>query len=192
MPATPWDRSTSWKTSIYNAYYTPNTAGLYNKNNNGPSIMDKNNIPKFVTDFGTPFGAGYWWNEFIVQTSGSETAASFNCYPHYYAVKSCNPCGTLPTTPCTDAQMRAASNYAPDFVTWQIGVYPNFDNSAVLTGYKLDKHYFIPNDYMVKGEYKLHIYSIDNADPATYTQSATCTEEQTLHVCGPTSSVLTE
>ena len=116
-PSLPWNNDVSWRSAIYNAFDSPKLPGLYNINNNGPSIMDKSNIALFVTDFGTPFGAGYYWREFIV-SSPSETAGSYNCYPHYYAVKSCNPCGTLPATPCTDAEMRAKSNWAPDFITY--------------------------------------------------------------------------
>ena len=86
-----WNNDLAWRAAIYNAYDSPRTPGLVNINNNGPSIMNRLYIEKFVMDFGSVFGAAYYWREFIVN-SPAETATSEKCYPHYYAVKSCNPC----------------------------------------------------------------------------------------------------
>jgi hypothetical protein len=103
-----------------------------------------------------------------------------------------------------------------NFVAFNQLEYPNFDNSALLFGYELINHYFIPNDFTKKGEYDLYIYAEDNATPKSARKS-TCTQnllqpvsktasnyktsaygqnekygKQILHVCGPTSSVITE
>ena len=53
QPTTPWNNDFPWRNKVFNAY-THGGVGLVNRNNDGNSIMNKNNIAKFVTDFGTP------------------------------------------------------------------------------------------------------------------------------------------
>jgi hypothetical protein len=64
-------------------------------------------------------------------------------------------------TPMTTTNLNSFWN--KDFTTFNQQEYPNFDNSALLFSFSLTHHYFIPNDYILKGEYDLYIYAEDNA-----------------------------
>jgi len=71
-------------------------------------------------------------------------------------------------------------NWNINFVAFNQQEYPNFDNSALLFGYGLTNHYFIPNDYTKKGEYPLYIYAEDNAKdtvtPSNNIKRSSCTQ----------------
>lgn len=63
-------------------------------------------------------------------------------------------------TPMTSANLN--SHWNVNYVSFNQQEYPNFDNSALLFDFSLINHYFIPNDYLLKGEYDLYIYAEDN------------------------------
>ena len=80
-------------------------------------------------------------------------------------------------------------------MTYQSGVYPWLDNSAIVKDYNEATHWFIPNDFAVYGEYKFYIWAKDNyidVPPATGGAAETCTPELTLHVCGIGTSILSK